>query len=156
VPALAAAAALLLVAAAGCRSARSGADAGAMFRRVTPPVAFEMLRDSPQLPILDVRSEAEFHGPLGHLRGARNVPQADLPLRYLELLDLRQQTFLVYCRAGECEPEVMTFLDSYGFADAMLIAGGIEAWIEGGFGTVGAGDPPEHEDRIRGVRPASG
>jgi len=154
--AVAAAAALVLLAAAGCRSSgREHDEGGGMFRRVTPPVAFEMLRDSPELPILDVRSEAEFHGPLGHLRGARNVPQADLPLRYLELLDLRRETFLVYCRTDECVPGVMTFLDAYGFADAMLIDGGIEAWIDDGFGTVGAGDPPEHEDRIRGVRPAT-
>jgi len=126
-----------------------------MFRRVTPPVAFEILRDSPEVPILDVRTEGEFHGPLGHLRGARNLPLGDLPMRYLEILDLRRETFLVYCHADECDPQVMTFLDSYGFVDAMLIDGGIEAWIQDGYGTVGAGGPPEHEDRIRGVRPAS-
>lgn len=124
-----------------------------MFRRVRPPVAFEMLRDTPELAILDVRSEADFHGALGHLRGARNLPVAELPLRYLEILDLRRETFLVYCRANECSPEAMTFLDAYGFADAMLIDGGIDAWIEDGFGTVGIDDPEEHEDWFRGARP---
>jgi rhodanese-related sulfurtransferase len=133
-----------------CRSGRGGEEPP--FRRVRPPVAFEMLRDSEDLPILDVRSAADFHGPLGHLRGARNIPLAELPVRYLELLDLASRTFLVYCYRDECEPAAMDFLLAYGFTDAMLIDGGIEAWIDDGFGTVGAGAPPEHEDEIRGAR----
>lgn len=121
----------------GCRS--SGPDDPERpppFRRVTPPVAFEMLRDAPYLAIVDLRSTAEFRGPLGHINGARNVPMDDLTVRYLELLDLREQTFLVYCGNRECNGETMEFLIGHGFEDAVLIDGGIEAWLADGFGTV--------------------
>ncbi|HEX2251633.1 MAG TPA: rhodanese-like domain-containing protein [Thermoanaerobaculia bacterium] len=144
---------VLVVLLPACRSGRGDEPP---FRRVRPPVAFEMLRDSEDLPILDVRPDAEFHGSLGHLRGARNIPLAELPVRYLELLDLRNRTFLVYCQRDECEPAAMDFLLAYGFEDAMLIDGGIEAWRAAGFGTVGAGAPPEHEEDVRGPRPSLG
>lgn len=138
------AAALLLAALAGaCRSMR---DEDQLFRRVRPPIAFEMILDTPALPILDLRPVGDYHGPLGHLEGARSFPLADLPRRYLEILELRDDTFLVYCHASECEPEAMDFLDAHGFEDAMLLEGGIEAWVALGFETVGAGAPPEHSD----------
>ncbi|HEX2165258.1 MAG TPA: rhodanese-like domain-containing protein [Thermoanaerobaculia bacterium] len=141
----------LALAAGGCRSL---AAEGGPFRRVRPTVAFEMILDSPDLPILDLRPADEHHGPLGHLEGARSFPLADLPRRYLEILELRDETFLVYCRADECEPQAMDFLGAHGFEDAMLIDGGIEAWIAEGFQTVGAGAPPEHVDEPPARRPA--
>jgi rhodanese-related sulfurtransferase len=152
--AVVAAAALL----AACRSGRRADRLDPMeqpFRKVTPPVAFEMLRDAPYLAIVDLRSEEEFRGPLGHLNGARNLPMSELRENYRDLLDLKPQTFLVYCRRDECHGEAMEFLLSHGFDDAVLIDGGIERWIAGGFGTVersddGAGPPAEKRRRSDG------
>lgn len=135
--------ALVALAALSCRSLREN---GGPFRRVRPPVAFEMILDTPDLPILDLRPREEYHGPLGHLEGARSFPLADLPRRYLEILELRQETFLVYCHADECAAGAMEFFDAHGFEDAMLLDGGIVAWVDDGFQTVGAGAPPEHSD----------
>lgn len=144
----------LALAAPSCRSLREN---GGPFRRVRPPVAFEMILDTPDLPILDLRPREEFHGPLGHLEGAASFPLADLPRRYLEILELRQETFLVYCHADDCGEEAMAFFDAHGFEDAMLLDGGIAAWVDDGFQTVGAGAPPEHSDepkrrRVSGLR----
>lgn len=123
-----------------------GSDEEGPFRRVTPPVAFEMLRDSPDLPILDLRSEARFHGPTGHLRGAINVPLSRLHERSREIAWLRDRTFLVYCQSHECQPEALDILHEEGFDDAMMIHGGIEAWLADGFGTVDRGSGDGHED----------
>ena len=150
--ALAALLALILAAAGLACGSRNGAERKPVFREVTPAVAFEMLRDYGGLPILDVRPREEFHGPLGHLRGAVSAPTGDLPYLLRELAWMRSETFLVYCRADECDPQVLDFFYSNGFEDAMLIHGGIEAWIDDGFGTVGAGDPPEHQDEVTSVR----
>ena len=136
-----------------CRSLREN---GGPFRRVRPPVAFEMILDTPDLPILDLRPVEDYHGPLGHLEGARSFPLADLPRRYLEILELREETFLVYCQADECAEEAMAFFDAHGFEDAMLLDGGIEAWIGDGFQTVGAGAPPGHTDEPKKRRRNSG
>jgi rhodanese-related sulfurtransferase len=111
-----------------------------------------MIFDVPDLPILDLRPREEYHGALGHLEGARSFPLADLPRRYLEILELRVETFLVYCDDERCESEALDFLESHGFEDVMLIDGGIRAWVETGFPTVGAGGPPEHVDEPRRPR----
>ncbi|MBZ0102533.1 MAG: rhodanese-like domain-containing protein, partial [Thermoanaerobaculia bacterium] len=44
------------------------------FRRVSPDIAFTMLRDVPALGVIDLREPEEFAGPEGHLRGALNLP----------------------------------------------------------------------------------
>lgn len=147
---LAVALAVAVATAALACGSRNGAERKPAFRQVTPAVAFEMLRDYPGLPILDVRPREDFHGPLGHLRNAVSAPTGDLPHLLRELAWMRSETFLVYCRADECEPQVLDFFYSNGFEDAMLIHGGIEAWIDDGFGTVGAANP-EHEDEVTSV-----
>jgi len=141
VPALLAAVVLV----AGCGSGgKSGRKE--VFRQVTAPVAFEMMHDTPGLTVLDLRPAAEFHGPLGHIRGALSVPWEHRDELLRDIAWLRDRTFLIYCRVDECEPAAIDYYRSHGFDNAMLIHGGIEAWVGGGFGTVGADDPPDHHD----------
>jgi len=110
-----------------------------MLRQVNPPVAFEMLRDSPTLFVLDLRSAGEFTGPKGHIHGAKNIPLDQLSRRLNELSGYRGQTFLVYCDARDCGLEGMHILVKSGFDSAILIVGGIDGWIADGYGTVGKG-----------------
>jgi rhodanese-related sulfurtransferase len=134
-PALAGA---LLLAAGGCRSSRGDAENPGF--RVRPPVAFEMLLDAPSLTILDLRQPGEFEGDLGHVYRAWNVPLEELPDRLSELGWLADQTFLVYCRGGDdCGERAMRIFLEKGFRDAVLIEGGVEAWLRDGYTTVGQG-----------------
>lgn len=140
---------LVALALAGCGSTH--ADAGKPgnpekpekpgYRRVLPPVAFELMVDAPAMRVLDVRTPKEYEGPKGHLQRATSLPLADLEARLPEIAYLREQTFLVYCDGGddECGRRAMGFFVSHGFQDAILMAGGIDAWIADGFGTVGRG-----------------
>ena len=57
---------------AGCRSWRHRERPP--FRKVSPPVAFEILRDSPDVLILDLRTRQEYLGDTGHIYRARNIP----------------------------------------------------------------------------------
>ncbi len=113
------------------------------FRKVRPPVAFEILRDSPDVLTLDLRSSREFLGDTGHIYRARNIPLDNLSERLGELALFRDDTFLVYCRGDRgnrgndtCGEEGMAILVSSGYEDAILIEGGIDGWIEDGFKTV--------------------
>lgn len=112
------------------------------FSRVRPPVAFEMLRDNPGLPVLDLRSRYEFTGPAGHVRGAWNVPIDELPERLTELAPLEDRTFLVYCGHDDCGVEGLKLLLGAGFEEAVLMDGGLDAWVMAGFGTVTGPPPP--------------
>lgn len=131
----AALATVLVVGAAACGSRPA-------FLEVRPPIAFEMLRDNPRMAVIDVRTEAEYAGAVGHLSGARNVPVDELEERIEELLPLRDQTFLVYCGHGECGERAIEILFEAGFDEAILMAGGIDGWIVAGFGTVTGASPP--------------
>src|SRR5260370_35099674 len=66
------------------------------FRVVQAAVANEIVRDAPEVFILDLRSPDPFQGPKGHLRNALNLPLARLPYRLLEIPSFRSETFLVY------------------------------------------------------------
>lgn len=129
--------AALAVLASGCFLFRPEGKDRPLFFRVRPAVAFEMLRDSPDLPILDLRRAEEFNGDSGHLAGARNLPLEEIHGRLAEIADLKDHTFLIYCRAGDCAHQGLTMLVAQGFENCVLMDGGIEAWIEAGFGTVG-------------------
>jgi rhodanese-related sulfurtransferase len=111
------------------------------FRKISPPVAFEVLRDSPDVLTLDLRSRQEFLGETGHIYRARNIPLDRLSERLLEIAPFRDDTFLVYCRGNDtCGEEGMAILVSSGFENAILIDGGIDGWIRYGFRTVLPGD----------------
>lgn len=107
------------------------------FRKISPAVAFEVLRDSPDVLVLDLRTRQEFLGDTGHIFRARNIPLERLSERLLEIAPFRDDTFLVYCRADDkCGEEGMAILVSSGFENAILIDGGIDGWIRYGFRTV--------------------
>lgn len=135
---------VLGLSAGACRSAapKEGADEPAAFDMVRPPIAFELLRDNPYLPVLDLRTPGEFAGPVGHLRGARNVPLEELPFRLRELSGLKGRTFLVYCGHDDCGDKGLRILREAGFEESILMDGGIDGWVLCGFGTVSGPAPP--------------
>jgi phage shock protein E len=127
---------LILPALGGCRSFRHR-HPRPPFQKVTPPIAFEIIRDTPDILILDLRTAQEFQGDTGHIYHARNVPLQLLARRLPEIMAWQEETLLVYCRAGDhCGEEGVAFLKSKGFDNAVLIDGGIDGWIREGFRTV--------------------
>jgi rhodanese-related sulfurtransferase len=121
------------------------------FKKLSPPVAYEMMRDSPEMLILDLRPPQEYNGDTGHIRRAQNIPLERLPYRLLEINPFREETVLVYCRADDCGEKGMALLKASGFESVVLMDGGIDAWIREGFKTV---LPAEAEERAR--QPADG
>jgi rhodanese-related sulfurtransferase len=145
------------LAASGCASVGRWLEARkareSQYRVISPPVANEIVRDAPDVFILDLRTPEQFQGPKGHLRNAQNLPLARLPYRLLEIRSYRGETFLVYCDGDACGHAGMRILQDSGFQDAILIAGGIDGWIRSGFTTfvrASALHPPNAE--IRTVR----
>jgi rhodanese-related sulfurtransferase len=134
----------LLLALPGCRSMRQRVErrmaAHAAHRppytKVTPPIAYEIIRDNPDILILDLRSPKAFNSDTGHIFRADNIPLDRLPYRLIELSAVREDTFLVYCDTRTCAEEGMAVLVSSGFENAILMDGGIDGWIERGFRTV--------------------
>ncbi|HEX4966034.1 MAG TPA: rhodanese-like domain-containing protein [Thermoanaerobaculia bacterium] len=127
---------LILLLLAGCSYFRRRAAKRQPYSKLSPPVAYELIRDNPEMLIVDLRPAEEYNGETGHIQRAKNYPLDRLPYRLLELEAFRQETFLVYCRAGQCGGEGMAVLLSSGFENVILLDGGIDAWIRTGFKTV--------------------
>ncbi len=77
--------------------------------------------------VLDVRTEAEFYGPLGHIDGAILIPIDELSLRMNELEDMKDRDIYVVCRSGNRSNVGKNILRENGF-NAINVDGGMLAW----------------------------
>lgn len=122
---------------AACKTVGVSMTAGG-YAEVSPAVANEMILDSRQVVILDVRDSETFRGPQGYIAGALSAPFPTIERQLPELLPYQNQTVLVY-GTGDADGAVAArLLTVAGFRNVVHIAGGLEAWIERGYRTVNA------------------
>jgi rhodanese-related sulfurtransferase len=126
---------LILLGLLACASARKPGGERPAFRRLSPAVAYELLRDNPDVLVLDLRPAAAFVSDRGHLRRARSAPLGQLAELLAELVTYREETVLAYCDTEACAAAGMELLAGAGFVNALLMEGGIDAWIRQGFKT---------------------
>ena len=77
--------------------------------------------------LLDVRTEREFTGALGHLGAAVLIPVQELEARIGELKSHKAGTIMVYCRSGNRSKTAADILAKHGFR-ATNVVGGMKAW----------------------------
>jgi sulfur dioxygenase len=86
--------------------------------------------------VIDVREPAEYHGPLGHIRGARLIALGQLAARSGELA--KDRPLVTVCRSGGRSAQAVVLLGRAGFTDVANLAGGMLRWradghaVEGG------------------------
>jgi rhodanese-related sulfurtransferase len=126
-----------LLAVAACKTVGVSTTAGG-YAEVSPQIANEMLLDTRQVVILDVRTTDEYRAAKGHIAGALSAPFESIEHQLPELLPYQNQTVLVY-GAGDSDGALAAkLLQLAGFRNVVHIAGGIDAWIERGYRTVNA------------------
>ncbi|HEX3109014.1 MAG TPA: rhodanese-like domain-containing protein [Thermoanaerobaculia bacterium] len=122
----------------GCRSTVGVSRTPGGFAQVAPTVAEEMIIDSNQIVVIDVRPAEEFNGPKGHIAGALNAPMGTIERQLPELLPYTNETVLVYGDTSTDGALAARLLTVSGFRNVVHIAGGIQGWIERGYHTVNA------------------
>jgi len=127
----------LTVVAAGCRTVGVSRTADG-FAEINPTVAAEMIFDTSQVVVLDVRPAADFIGPAGHIAGSLNAPLESLELQLPELLPYQNQTVLVYGETSTDGAVAAKVLTVAGFRNVVHVDGGMKGWIERGYKTVNA------------------
>ncbi len=80
----------------------------------------------PDLIVLDVREAQEFAK--GHLPGAKHIPRGQLELRVDKELPDPTIRILTYCQLGKISTLAAATLRSMGFARAVALDGGYDAW----------------------------
>jgi hydroxyacylglutathione hydrolase len=108
------------------------------YAEVSPQIANEMILDSRQVVILDVRSAAGFRSAEGHIAGAVSAPFDSIERQLPELLPYQNQTVLVYGQNDEEGALASKLLVLAGFRNVVHVSGGIKGWIERGYRTVNA------------------
>ena len=127
----------LALIAASCRTVGVSKTEGG-FAEISPTVAAEMILDSQQVVVLDVRPEPDFRGPEGHIAGSLNAPLDTIERQLPELLPYQNQTVLVYGETSTDGAVAAKLLSVAGFRNVVHVEGGIKGWIERGYRTVNA------------------
>lgn len=108
------------------------------YAEVAPTIANEMMLDSRQVVILDVRSPEAYRSPTGHLAGALSAPFDSIERQLPELLPYQNQTVLVYGQNNTDGALAAKLLILAGFRNIVHVSGGLDGWIEHGYRTVHA------------------
>jgi rhodanese-related sulfurtransferase len=128
---------LMAVVLASCKTVGVSMTQGG-YAEVSPQIANEMMLDSRQVVILDVRPANEYRGANGHIAGAVSAPFEAIERQLPELLPYQNQTVLVYGTSDADGPVAARLLTLAGFRNVVHVAGGLTGWIENGYRTVNA------------------
>src|SRR5205823_9410921 len=77
----------------GCRTVGVSKTSGG-YAEIAPTIAAEMILDSQQIVVIDVRPSSAYRGPEGHIPGAISAPFETIEMRLPELLPYQNQTVL--------------------------------------------------------------
>ena len=88
-------------------------------------------RGNPDLILLDVRERDAFDA--GHLPGARHIPRGQLELRVDHALPDPTVRVLTYCQFGKISTLAAATLRTMGYARAVALDGGMDAWVKAGY-----------------------
>jgi rhodanese-related sulfurtransferase len=121
----------------GCKTVGVSMTSGG-YAEVAPPIANEMILDSRQVVLIDVRPTSEYRGELGHIAGALSAPFDQIERQLPELLPYQNDTVLVYGDNDSDGALAARLLTVAGFRNVVHVAGGIRGWIERGYRTVDA------------------
>ena len=94
---------------------------------ITAEEAYKMKAEKDSVVFVDVRTNDEYNGPLGHIQGSILIPLHQLEQNVNQLDSLKSYEMVVYCRSGNRSQAATRFLREKGF-DAQNMLGGIKAW----------------------------
>lgn len=108
---------------AGCASGQTGTDTPV----IAPSEVLARMTKDTLVVILDVRTQAEFDSPSGHVQGSILVPVQELEGRIAELAPYKARTIIAVCRSGNRSGKATQILRAHGF-EAFNMTGGMNRW----------------------------
>ncbi|MBQ0070298.1 MAG: rhodanese-like domain-containing protein [Spirochaetales bacterium] len=95
-------------------------------KSVIPEEARELLKNTEDILLLDVREEEEWE--LSHIPSCVLLPLSELEAKAEEVLEDKTQPILVYCHSGRRSLLASSILESLGYTNIFNLLGGILAW----------------------------
>ena len=107
-------------------SALAQDDQSTVSVNVTPQEAAKLLKENPDIIVLDVRTPVEFY--VAHIENAININYYSFSFRsQLAELD-RSKTYLVHCRTGVRSSKTIPIMIELGFTHIYHMEDGFRAW----------------------------
>jgi phage shock protein E len=97
---------------------------------ITPKELLERMGTDDAPIVLDVRSPFEFR--MGHVPGAYNLEDRQVPSRIAELKQLADREIVVYCEVGPRARWVESYLKQNGFTNVRHLQGDFAGWQRSG------------------------
>lgn len=85
----------------------------------------QLIKTEKDILILDVRTQQEFTGEMGHLKGAKLIPVDELSSRLGEIAPYKKKKVLVYCRSGVRSKKASSILVNAGFENVNNVTPGM-------------------------------
>lgn len=114
---------------AGAPSETASAPADtATIQNVAVEEAYQLIQTHPDVIVIDVRTPAEWDGPLGHIPNARLMPIQQIEEWAKEIGDWKEKDIVLVCRSGNRSGRAADYLKVQGFKRLMNVQGGMMAW----------------------------
>ncbi len=97
---------------------------------ITPKELLSRMNTDDAPIVLDVRTPAEFAA--GHVPGAYNLEDRQVPYRIEELKQLKDREIVVYCEVGPRARWVESYLKQEGFTNVKHLVGDFSGWRRNG------------------------
>jgi molybdopterin/thiamine biosynthesis adenylyltransferase/rhodanese-related sulfurtransferase len=110
-----------------CGAGRPG-ERAAMVQEITVQEVHALQERGEEFLLLDVR-EPQEHA-TARIQGARLVPLGQLEARLGELADWKAKRVVIHCHHGGRSAHACQLLEQHGFAKALNLRGGIDAWSQ--------------------------
>jgi uncharacterized membrane protein YdjX (TVP38/TMEM64 family)/rhodanese-related sulfurtransferase len=123
-----------------------------MAQTIDAPALKRRLEGGESQTILDVRNPDEYHGELGHIPGALNIPVAVLPDSLPRLETFKDKSLVIVCRTDKRSAKAAELLRGKGFRRVLVLRGGIEQWNREGF-PLTRSTPSNSKGNLRGQNP---
>ena len=98
---------------------------------ISPMELSERLKTE-DIKLIDVRSEPEYEGELGHIEGAVNIPVGNLAEEIVALdkpdETQKNETIVTICRTHNRSPRAARMLKDVGFRNVLVLKGGMMSW----------------------------
>ena len=83
--------------------------------------------------LLDVRTEADYHGEQGHVAGSVLIPVEQLQQRLAEINDYMEKPVVTICRTDRKSAKAAQLLAQHGFADVHVAKMGMTDWLKNNY-----------------------
>lgn len=121
----------------GCSEARNSPDSLAQntpaVQHLSVEEVYQILQNQPDAMVIDVRTQEEFSGPLGHIAGAQLKPVQEMQNWASQIDSLKNQQVILICRTVNRSGKAADYLRSRGFKNLVAVQGGMVEWNNKGY-----------------------